>query len=1156
MKCAFRSFVLAAALILAAISPLAARETISLDGTWRFAVDEQSIGEANGWFASGFVFDVKAPEGSSEQADGTIVVPGIWDNQGYGGETDKLKHHYVGLGWYKRSFSVPAEWSGNDIILTLGGISRYAKVWVNGQSAGDELVGQVASFSLDVTKRIKFGEENDITVRVDSKQRWEIDAILGAASLNDYMEIEWGGLWGHVTLEARPKERIDDIYLMTNLAESTCTASAEAKNLKTATSAKIEIFDAQGNKVAENSAPVTANAPSVSVAGKIENPNLWTPDTPYLYTVKLLLMAGDKTLDMLESRYGMRELATDGTKLLLNGKPFFLRGYGDDHIYPYEFSMPTDKAMYLARMKVIKSFGFNHCRHHSTILPHEFYEACDEVGIMPTGEFPIGYPQQLPGNILWSQKVPAGTPIEPALDTYRERFAQVVKEYRNHPCILTWVMGNELWTGMSINHDFKKIAKTLDPQRFFCDTDGDCLGYFQQDTVTTNQRYWNPADSSETTVPGKDRDTLDLFFVLYNEWETPLTLEKFSFRGFKKPAISHEAGNFITFSRPDQVKLFDDGLFEGNPALAGRSETDKDKPLESDYRPFWMADGAKKLVELGLDNEAEDWAKASEEMYYIHHKYNVEGIRLNPEMCGYHWWLIQDYWTTSNGLVDLFFRPKSIQPERVRLFNAPLVLLQNGLERTYRSGDVGTVELLVSNFTDSPVSGTLRYTVTLAGGSLEGSAAVDRVASGEVQKIAAPSETVPDVYRPEKMKLSVSLVDKSGKTIQRNEWSAMIYPREQKMGAVNGKTVFASDDIIMLFPEAGFKPIPTDSVLPTDAVYAVSFIEARIADAIEKGAGCVLLGESLNFPSQSVQYQQTWWKGGDSDSTNHVGTFVYPTEIMKELESENWCEPYWFDLLNGAVKYYLEQLPSRPTVHIRALPSLVRVQDTAILFDVAIGEGTLVVSGLNHMGAKGRPENCAAVYAMIRRAASDNKPSVTWPLRSIAPIESVPDGTTLGYRRVLPSKFEDARWKSFRGDNARSITCRQNKKENYLSWLTAPAPADAESVTFIFAGGLGFSGEPATDGFSLEINGKPILKFDRPVDEVAESVWKSDDSAVTLAFDSRRRETQDTFGLFRLTVPKALLSGSTIGETITVRSLGEGSMRWFGLNPIVDLTDN
>lgn len=368
-----------------------------------------------------------------------------------------------------------------------------------------------------------------------------------------------------------------------------------------------------------------------------------------------------------------------------------------------------------------------------------------------------------------------------------------------------------------------------------------------------------------------------------------------------------------------------------------------------------------------------------------------------------------------------------------------------------------------------------------------------------------------------------------------------------------GKKVYASADVGEIFPELKMELIPEMDVLSSDAIYVVSDVEPRITDALEKGAGVVLLSESTIFPCMSIKYQQTWWKGGDSDSANHVGSFVYPTKMMKSLETEKWCQPHWFYLLNGAVKYYLENFPKRPEVHIRALPSLVRVQDTAILFDVRIGNGTLVVSGLNHQEAKGRPENNATIAKMIERASSEEKPEVAWSKSVLKITESVPEGMIPGFRRPLPSKYEDVRWKSFRGDNARSFTCRQDNKENHLAWRTASVKKNGKPVTFIFAGGLGFSGQPVTEGFSLEINGKTVLKFDIPEENAKSAQWKSHDNKSVLKFEIKRFEPQDRFGIFKLTISPELLTGDKKGETITVRSLGAGSRRWFSINPVTDL---
>ena len=1140
---------------LALLVPAAARETISLDGTWKFATDGGQVGEAQSWFAPGASMAAMPLAGYAPRADGTIQVPGIWDQQGYGVDTEKIKHHFVGFGWYKKSVDIPASWEGNDIFLILGGISRQARVWINGTRAGEDLIGPVGSFTVDITGLVKYGEENDITIRVDSHQHWEVDAILGGSSLNDYMEIEWGGLWGHVTLQARPKERIEDLYLMTSLAESSCTAQADLIGKTSADAVKIEVFDAEGEPVAEGVSKITSDE-RVSASAVIDSPKLWSPDTPYLYTVRLSLMAGETVLDTLESRYGMRRFTAEGNRLLLNGKPIYLTGYGDDHIYPYEYSMPTNKQMYKARLAVIKSFGFNHVRNHSTILPHEYYEACDEMGMIPTGEFPIGYPEQLPGGSLWLKKVPAGTPEEPALDTYRDRFAQVVREYRNHPSILIWIMGNELWGGMSIRHDFQKIAKTLDPRRFFSDSDGEWWTFFEQ-----------------TQSPS---DTLDLGFVMFNEWwANPLLPGKYDIHHFPMPIITHETGNYITFSRPDQIKLFDDGGFAGNPSLAGAKA-----PLYCSYKPFWMSEGAAKLEELGIsDEEVEQWARASEEMYYLHHKANVESTRLNPEITGYHWWLFQDYWTTSNGLVDLFFRPKSIAPERVRLFNAPLVLLQEGLRFSYRGGETAEMTFSISNYTAEAITGELVCTLRAAGGESIRRFPVEDLKPGELRKIGVVSQTLPDPAAPSDVTIDAVLTNSAGAALQTNRWSGKICPSADSV-VPEGKKVYASDDVLDIFGGSGMEPIPALETLPSDAVYVTGYIEPRLADALARGAGLVVLEESPSNPPQEragwwlwdqddghpfdgvkIEYKQTWWKGGEEEDKNHVGTFVYDTPLTRELAAGSWCGPEWYYLLTGATKYYLDKMPSRPRVHIRALPSLVRVQDTAILFDASVGRGTLVVSGLNHFAAKGRPENSAVLRAMIRCAAEE-KPAVRWPPEAIAPKAALPEGTVLGFVRTIPSRFETAIWKSWKSDNARNHVCRQTSRDNILSWLSAPVASEQENVTFVFAGGIGFRDDPDAGGFALEVNDREVLRFNLPpVGALPEAEGHTSTCQWTGAFGAAlsleilRFNGQDAFGRFRLTVPKELLSGKNFGEKISVRSLGEGSRRWFSVVPMFDLTD-
>ena len=374
-------------------------------------------------------------------ANGTIRVPGIWDNQGYGTETDKVRHNFVGKGWYRRQVEIPQSWAKHRLFLCLTGISRRAKVWIDDQCLGEH-VGYLSAFEWEVSKQAVPGRTVTITVEVDSQQHWETDAMFGASSLADYVEVAWGGIWGHVFLEARPEAWLSDVFVQPDIADGSCSASTALNGkLASANELKLEVFDKDGQHVAE-AAGATAGSPSsvgntvgqanrgtrhftsagaiVSVKATIPRPNLWTPDSPTLYRARLSLWLSGREIDAVETRFGMRQFSRDGYHLLLNGKRLMLRGYGDDHIYAEQMAMPCDKQLHLRRLQTIKSYGFNHMRHHSTMMPPEYYDACDEVGMIATAEFAICYDQYMPGvGAIWNAHVKPGTDPAPALATYR-----------------------------------------------------------------------------------------------------------------------------------------------------------------------------------------------------------------------------------------------------------------------------------------------------------------------------------------------------------------------------------------------------------------------------------------------------------------------------------------------------------------------------------------------------------------------------------------------------------------------------------------------------------------------------------------------------------------------------------------------------------------
>ncbi|MDO4857682.1 MAG: glycoside hydrolase family 2 TIM barrel-domain containing protein [Thermoguttaceae bacterium] len=1087
-------------------APLSAREIVSLDGEWDFATDSYA-------------------DGSYATQTGKIQVPGIWNNQGFGPENEKVRFNYIGVGHYRRVVSVPESWKGRSVFLVLTGISRYATVRVNGEQVGKEAIGCIGSHEWDLTDALEPGKNAVLEIDVDSRQRWGIDPLLGAAQLNDYMLIVWGGIWGHARLEARPAQYLKDVFIKPDVQKSEIAVEFDLVGGRQADSVKVEVFEWPTAQEAKASVvrPIQENA---SVTVPIPGAKLWTPDSPNLYVARVTLLKDGQVTDSLETRFGMREIRFDGSKIFLNGKRFFLRGYGDDHIYPVEYSMSCDKEMYLRRLRIIKSFGFNHVRHHSTILPHEYYEACDEIGMLPNAEFLIGYPGQLPGwGNLWKNGNPENLPPEVACATMIERFDQVLREYRNHPSIFAWVFGNELnmagspWDEMPLRKQSWETAKRLDPTRPFMDLDGD----------------WPKSARA-------GRDTIDLLSVLFDEWSNPVTnLKKFELEDLGKPVIAHEMGNYLTFSRPDQIDLFEGTAF----------------------KPFWMVDGKAKLEELGLLNEAEAWALASERLYFFLHKSGLESLRKNPMISGYHWWLIQDYWTTSNGLVDLFFRPKSVRPEEVRMVNAPVVLLADGLERTYRSGETMELKFLVSNFSEAPINGEFTAEISLGDRKETRKFPVKDAPIGEVSSIGEVAFPVPALEKPEQVKITVSLTanvpNEGAKTTQINQnvWTSWFFPAEIRPDASIAPAIYADEMVKYAIPDWNLQSIPDSDKtqgkeLPANAVYIVSWLDADVASAVKRGARCVLLGDLERLESIPITYKQTWWKAGDSEAQNHCGTFVYSDSLTDSVTRDHWCDGAWCELLDGANKFKVESAPTAPQTLIRALPSLVLVQNTPLVFRVRVGSGLLTVSGLNHFseGALKNPLNAWLVREMLYPvSAKETLPS--WPVEFLAPEKSLPPGMSLGFRKVISSPRATSGL-SYYSPNTTLFIARQTEAGNLVSWQTNPtATPNAETTTFLFAGGLGWITQPVTEGFELSVNGQAVLRFDLPEPNAKSAEWKSTDGSVTLRFDVVKIEShgEDFLGRFSLTIPTTSLLPNGTAQ-ITVKSLGSGSNRWFALNTL------
>ncbi len=1077
-----------------------------LDGAWTFKLDPDKIGERDRWFSAQVPFQ------------DTIFVPGAWDVQGFGEETEKLHFNFIGKAWYKKEIAIPEEWEGRRLFLTFGGVYRYAKIWVNDHYLGEH-IGYVSNFEFEISEQAQPGTTAVIALEIDSEQRWDVDTLAGVWDMGEGMNTFWGGIWGHVTLEAKAVSWLDDLYIQPHASLDGCRVTASLNGDDSLPDeVKLDILDATAKVVfsKKNAIKQRLGSPDKMVFDAcLPEAELWTTGRPYLYTARLSLLGQGKVLDHVETRFGLRIIEFQGTDILVNGKKVFLSGYGDDGVYPRTMVGPSDKGFYLENLKVAKSYGFNYVRHHSHFMPPEYYEACDEVGMFVSPELPIAYA------FYYSR---AG---EAALELYKTEWIAAVKRYRNHPSIFNWGMGNEMRRGIPLGAELYKLAKELDPGRPVIDTDGllPIHGFGTGDA---------------------DRDTLDFFTVQFNVFTTPLDNPgKFSTGHPKKPMIAHEMGNYITFPRLDVIDSF-----------------------QHNIKPFWLTPLRDRLQEIGLLDEAPKWSEKSEKLYYLCHKINTEALRKNPLISGYHWWLLQPWWACSDGLLDIYRRPTSIKPEDVRRFNGPVVLLEEGLELSYRGKNKLEIELLMSNYSGRAIDQTsLRYEVRTDTAVLrQGTLPVSGVNNGDLADLGTVSLILPDPQVPQRVTVEVQLENQD--EIPANSWSTWIYPAGNPSPDLD-VPLFASEDLLDLLADFNPQSFPLSKSLAGKAVCVARQPTPALLEAAAAGCCVILLSPVDIFPLSWTSFKTAWWNGAIEGNSN-TGTLVYDHSVTRDIAPEGWCDASWFRLLEGAQTYILDDFPAQPDVLIRALESHDyplassidadfghRWKNKSLLFQFGVGEGSMIVSGLNFDVSlrHGGPEGAWLLSQLFTHAGKFSLPKVQFPIEVLR--DRITDSLftrgplVSGFNRLIQHKGEKKTGLSYRELEAPLLKIHQGRHLHRLEWETAPA-VKAERVIFVFSGGIpAMFPPPVHPGFTLTIDGKKILHFDT---SRGSQTWLSPDKAVALIYVPRpiQISLRETRGVFYISIPAdRLVPGQPC--RLGVHPRGGAYARWFGLNTYRDV---
>jgi len=383
-----------------------------------------------------------------------------WDSSANRGRGFKT----LGIGWYRKTFKADPTWKGKRVLLDFEGIMLHGDVWVNGKKIGETDYGYLG-FEADIADIIKYDADNIVAVRssTDGGSRWYTG----------------GGLFRDVHLVVKDSISIarHGIFITTpNISNQSAEVSVQVevagiKNKQVDLEIITKIFSPNGKQVAETKtfAPKKSKLVEVEVPlpkVSISNPQLWSCETPNLYSAEVLLVLNGKVIDNLTEKFGIRTIEfSKEFGMKLNGKKVFLKGVANHHdlgavgVAAYETSIAR-------MMDKLKTFGFNHIRTSHNPYSASFMKLADEKGILIVDEL---YDK-------WGSKT-AWAGSAPWNDLWYDNIKEWIKRDRNHPSVIMWSFGNELqfqeerWNfptsdwGVTTYRLMDVVAKRYDPTR-------------------------------------------------------------------------------------------------------------------------------------------------------------------------------------------------------------------------------------------------------------------------------------------------------------------------------------------------------------------------------------------------------------------------------------------------------------------------------------------------------------------------------------------------------------------------------------------------------------------------------------------------------------------------------------------------------------------
>ena len=379
--------------------------------------------------------------------------------------------------WYRRSFTVPAAWHGKHVLLNFGAVDFESEVYINGKSVGVHRGGYLP-FSYDVTRFLTQTGPQELIVRVfDATDKAGEPRGKQTTEPGGIMYTPCTGIWQTVWLEPVARTAIRDLKIVPDIDTRQVHITVNATDAAPGTKAIVTVM-ASGSTV-----KTVTGKPGVDLVLPISNPKLWSPDSPFLYDLRVQLVRAGVVSDQVRSYFGMRKISLGVDrgvkKMFLNNKFVFEIGPLDQGFWPDGiYTQPTEAALKFD-IESMKRYGFNMVRKHIKVEPARWYYWTDHLGLLVWQDMPSP-DSYLPGNV-------APPPVDkPEFET---ELKDLVRTHWNIPSIIMWDIYNE-GQGQFDTPRLVSVVKKLDPTRLVNEASGG--GYFGSGDVSDLHNYPPP----------------------------------------------------------------------------------------------------------------------------------------------------------------------------------------------------------------------------------------------------------------------------------------------------------------------------------------------------------------------------------------------------------------------------------------------------------------------------------------------------------------------------------------------------------------------------------------------------------------------------------------------------------------------------------------